>query len=603
MSSNTAEKANRERIFNRVTFYVVGALSALLLGCVVVSWNTRDAMSQLAFLRSQRKAKNPGSAQNLLVDTRPWQTAQELAPMAVSAEEVQFAREAQRLAGDEVDQAFALALHQAQAAAQHRSLKGEALQLAGKVTEMQGVVAASKARVQDLTQRAATQPASNNDDLDLAKAQLGLDADELADAQQDLARALGDDRTQLQQELRAHQEAEKKFEDQAAAQKSSAVATSKNYGTLAKRLNAWFDQRARLTLIEEAGQQAKADAAALIAQHSQTEKQYASGPAALGTADTGTRLKAIQSRSIHSQMLSILDDRIQTEQELGTVYVKWAAQVQLQHRIVLHLLMQSAIWVLAILICGFMLDLLVRHFLIRLKLDRRSQHTLLIVARLTMQVLTALLVLLVVFGPPNQTPTIVGLTTAGLTVVLQDFIISICGWFVLMGKNGIRVGDWVEINSIGGEVTDVGLFRTSMLEIGNWTDHGHPTGRKVTFMNSFAIKGQFFNFSTAGQWMWDELAVTIPPADNNYATIQSIQKAVSEETAKEARMAQQELVKVGHDGLSQFSTEPAINMRPGLNGIDLMVRYITRANNRFEVRNQLYGRVIELLHPAAEKNV
>ena len=79
-----------------------------------------------------------------------------------------------------------------------------------------------------------------------------------------------------------------------------------------------------------------------------------------------------------------------------------------------------------------------------------------------------------------------------------------------MGKNGIRVGDWVEINGVGGEVVEIGLFRTAMLETGNWTDKGHPTGRRVTFINSFAIKGQYFNFSTTGQWMWDEIEVTFP---------------------------------------------------------------------------------------------
>lgn len=601
MASNSNENLSGRPGLSRFTFYVIGLLAALLLVCGFISWNTRDAMTQLAFLRGQRKASKPGSSESALVDTRPWQMAQELAPMAVSAEEVQFSREAERLAGHEVDQAFASALHQAQVAAQHRALTGEALDLSHKISQLQAVVNSDQAHVQDLTQRAG-QATQGNDELDLAKAQLGLDSDELADAQQDLARALGDDRIQIQQELTAHQDAVKKFESESTAQKKTAVATSRSYGTLAARLSAWLDQRARYNLIQQAQQQASSDAATLTAQHSRKEKQFGSGPAAPdGNADTASRMKAIQSRSMHSQMLGILDDRIQTHDQLATVYSRWAAQVELQHRIVLHLLMQSLSWVLSILICGFLLDALARRFLFQMHLERRRLHTLLIITKLSLEVVTGILVLLVVFGPPNQTPTIVGLTTAGLTVVLQDFIISFCGWFVLMGKNGIRVGDWVEINSVGGEVIDVGLFRTSMLEIGNWTDHGHPTGRKVTFMNSFAIKGQFFNFSTTGQWMWDELAVTIHPSDDTYAIVQMIHKAITEETEQESRMAEQEWVRLGHDGgLSQFSTAPAINLRPGLNGIDLMVRYITRANNRFEVRNRLYGRVIGLLHPVAE---
>ena len=118
----------------------------------------------------------------------------------------------------------------------------------------------------------------------------------------------------------------------------------------------------------------------------------------------------------------------------------------------------------------------------------------------------------------------------------------------------MRVGDWVEINGVGGEVADVGLFRTSLLETGNWTDHGHPTGRRVTFINSFAIRGQYFNFSTTGQWMWDELTVNVPASEDTYATVERIHKAVLNETEKESSAAEEEWKRLGRShGLNQFS--------------------------------------------------
>jgi small-conductance mechanosensitive channel len=126
-----------------------------------------------------------------------------------------------------------------------------------------------------------------------------------------------------------------------------------------------------------------------------------------------------------------------------------------------------------------------------------------------LQIIALGLILLVIFGPPSQLATILGLAGAGLTVALKDFIVSFLGWFVLMGRNGIRLGDWVEINGVTGEVVELGMFHTVLLETGNWTDSGHPTGRRVTFTNSFAIEGHYFNFSTSGQWLWDELTLVL----------------------------------------------------------------------------------------------
>jgi small-conductance mechanosensitive channel len=304
-------------------------------------------------------------------------------------------------------------------------------------------------------------------------------------------------------------------------------------------------------------------------------------------------LANLKLRSAQRQLLSIYDDRIQTEQQLTVVYGKWAAQLALQHRIVLHLILQSLATICILVIFVLVCDAMLVHFMARAAAqrpaaDRRRMQTL--------QVVSVLVVLLVVFGSPRQMPTILGLATAGITVVMQDFIIAFFGWFVLMGKHGIRVGDWVEINGAGGEVTEIGLFRTTVLETGNWTDKGHPTGRRITILNSFAIRGVYFNFSTAGQWMWDEISVSLPPADDAFALVDRIHKAVLEETDGDVKAAEEEWKRgTRQDGLSQFSATPSVNLRPTASGIDLLVRYVTRASERFEVRNRIYQRVVDLL--------
>jgi len=235
--------------------------------------------------------------------------------------------------------------------------------------------------------------------------------------------------------------------------------------------------------------------------------------------------------------------------------------------------------------------------------DPRQKQTLKTVLNLGTQLVGLLLILLTIFGVPAQMPTILGLATAGLTVVFQDFILAFCGWFVLMGPNGIRVKDWVEIDGIGGEVVQLGLFRTWLLETGNWTANGHPTGRRVSFLNGYAIRGKYFNFSTVGQWMWDEIKVSIPPGTGIDPLIKGIYEATVKTTEADAKMAEAEWKRVTHEeGSPQFSAMPSVNLRPAGPGVDIVIRYITRAGVRVESRNHLFAMIVELMQSASKED-
>jgi small-conductance mechanosensitive channel len=596
------------RIFGWTRLLLLFILLALFLICLIFAWTTRGAMANLPFLQAQAKGLAPVGDQKALVDLRPWQTAQALAPLAVTAEEAEYAREAIRLADHEVEQAFDSALRKANVDAQHRVLTGDALALSQKVDSLEQVVAQDQSAVSSLMSK--SQPIAHGtksgspsvgagDDLEVAKAQLDLDSDDLADAQRDLNRVSGDDRAQIQSELAAHKAAMTKYESQSSGSSQVAVVSARQRGTLASRIKAWFDQNDRAQLIQQALQQAQADNAALTVEHNKLEA--APNSVSATAANAGGLLAGINERREQRQLLSIFDDRIQTEQQLATVYGKWSAQVNLQHRIVLHLMMQSLALIALILICMILSDALVQHLLAHPSLDWKRMQTLRTVLEFGVQALGVLLILFVLFGPPRQLTTVLGLATAGLTIALQDFILAFLGWFVLMGKNGIRIGDWVEINGVGGEVTEIGLIYTTLLETGNLEDKGHPTGRRISFINGYAIRGPYFNFSTSGQWMWDEITVPVPASANMQTVVDEIQKAVEQETAENTRIAEQEWKRgIRGDGLSRFSAAPVVNLRPSGSAIDVEVRYVTRASDRFELRNRLYQQFVGLIHaPAA----
>src|SRR5579871_834920 len=102
--------------------------AVVLVVCLVASYLTRGAMATLPFLKARRAGTSLGATAGL-VDQKPWQTIQALAPLAMSGEEKRYAHDAERLADHEVDQAFAQALRQASMDIQTRNLTGEALEL------------------------------------------------------------------------------------------------------------------------------------------------------------------------------------------------------------------------------------------------------------------------------------------------------------------------------------------------------------------------------------------------------------------------------------------------------------------------------------------
>jgi small-conductance mechanosensitive channel len=590
---------------NRSRKVIVLIMLIVLAVTLAGAFMTRGVMEYLPFLQA-RKGNWTGAYIPLgVVDQRPWQTAATLAALAQSAEERKIARDAERLADHEVDQAFSQSLRQASLA--KPNLSGKALALQQRVTELQETIKNDEAQIASLSAGASRKPAGavpNGSDLEIGKAQLALDQAELADSMDDLARESGDQRLKLQQEVAARQAAMKRYRDNASKDEGqTAVASAEQYKTLTQQLSTWRSLRNRKELIVQAQQLARADVAALTADE-ETLKAEASGLEAKASGEsTSERIERLQRISAQQNIVSILNDRLEAQQQLVGLYGRWGEQVELQQKIVIHLILQSLALLATISILAILAGWALQLVLERIVHDSRQKQTLKTVLNLGTQLAGLLLILLVIFGVPRQMPTILGLVTAGLTVVFQDFILAFCGWFVLMGPNGVRVRDWVEIDGVGGEVVQLGLFRTWLLETGNWTAHGHPTGRRVSFLNGYAIRGKYFNFSTVGQWMWDEIKVSVPPGTSVHSLLKGIYEATIKATEADAKMAEAEWKRVTHEeGSPQFSAMPSVNLRPAGAGVDIVIRYITRAGVRVESRNHLFAMIVDLMQGGSKED-
>ena len=581
---------------NRTRIVTVLIILIVLVAALAGAFLTRGVMSYLPFLQAKKGNWTGAYVPLGIVDQRPWQTATTLAALAQSAEETELAREAERLAGHEVDQAFSQSLRQA--SLDRPKLSRKALELQQRITELEKMIKSDEAHITSLSASGTTTAvASNAGELEVAKAQLGLDQNELNDLREELARETGDQRVKLQQELRTRQAAMKQYNDSVSkGAGQNAVASAEQYKTLAQQLATWRSLKSRKELVAQAEQLAKADIAALTDDQARLRAEPASDSEKTARESSSDRIDRLQQMAVRQNIQTILNDRLETQQQLAALYGRWGEQVAIQRKIVVHLILRSVALIAAICLLTIAAGWALQFALGKMVRDPRQKQTLSTVLRLGTQVVGLLLVLLAIFGVPRQMTTIIGLVTAGLTVVFQDFILAFCGWFVLMGPNGIRVRDWVEIDGVVGEVVELGLFRTWLLETGNWTAHGHPTGRKVSFLNGYAIRGKYFNFSTVGQWMWDEIKVTIPAGADTHPLIKKIYEAFVKATEENAKMAEAEWKRVTHEeGSPQFSAMPSVNLSPAGTGIDVVIRYITRAGVRVDTRNRLYAMILELM--------
>jgi small-conductance mechanosensitive channel len=633
-------------------------LIALLVAAGYGLWATNSADSAPVSANRAPHAATPATPTTgamPVIDQNTLLTAQRLARHANTPEEQSLAEEAVQTADHELDLAFAAALRHLEA--NPPPLSGEALQIQQRLDEAQKALASDTENVKRLTDELAhaadPDKAAIQDRLDLAQSQVDLEQDEVKEANNDLLQAGGNVHQRIQMMQQEHQAASR----QGASASPVPASTLGSLRGMVGQIRDWLALRRKGRWLAAAQQQVKASVAQLATERQQIAAELAAskarvpelsahGAAAAATPQTTAKAPAVHpalsavpahpagasdgsaapgrvtsqpaanvpqttprrnatpatllelTRQIAAEQrrLTLRDERISARTKLADIYGRWQAVVASQARTALHAILVSATIVLAAVLLLLFADGWLERLLGRARIDRRQLATLRSVVGVALQIIGVVVILLVLVGLPGQLGTMLGIVGAGLTVALKDFIVAFIGWFVLMGRNGIRLGDWVEINGVSGEVVELNMFHTVLLETGNWTDAGHPTGRRVTFTNSFAISGHYFNFSTSGQWLWDELSVMVPYDRDPNSVAAAIQKEVTEATAKDATQAEQEWRRAsrGQRGLG-FTAQPGIAIRPAAGGVEIAVRYVTRASERLALRARLYQSAVQLL--------
>lgn len=233
-----------------------------------------------------------------------------------------------------------------------------------------------------------------------------------------------------------------------------------------------------------------------------------------------------------------------------------------------------------------------RRAVLRYAHEPRKRSQLLMVRSVTTWILVALIVGLTFVTELSSFATFAGLLTAGVAVAMQSVLVSIVGYFFLIGKYGIRVGDRVQIGNVTGEVIDLGLVRMHLMELNSQGALG-ATGRVVAFANSivFQASGGLFKQISGVNFTWHETTLTLP-ADADHAVLKDrllsavngVVEKYHDEIVRQARQIQQT---TSSAVAAVSSADPQVQLRFTSTGVDALVRYPVELQHAAEIDEQV----------------
>ena len=220
---------------------------------------------------------------------------------------------------------------------------------------------------------------------------------------------------------------------------------------------------------------------------------------------------------------------------------------------------------------------IVRRSIFRYVHDARRRYQFLLIRRIAVWVAMLIIIVLTFASELTSVATFAGLLTAGVVVALQNVILSVAGYFFLIGKYGIRVGDRVQLAGVNGEVVDVGLVRLHLLELGSTGGDSQPSGRVVAFSNSIVFQptSGLFKQIPGASFVWHEISLNFGPENDYKAVKQRVTSAVEAgfKEYKEKMERQQHQLELSVNSISSIELHPRVRTHYTQSGIEAIIRY------------------------------
>ena len=195
-----------------------------------------------------------------------------------------------------------------------------------------------------------------------------------------------------------------------------------------------------------------------------------------------------------------------------------------------------------------------------------------------------------------------GIAGVGVTLALQEVIVSIAGWSAILFTDIFKTGDRVMMGDIKGDVIDVGVLRTTIMEMGGWVDGDLYNGRIVRVANSFVFKAPVYNYSADFPFLWDDIKVPIQFGSNYSLTREILYEVANDVVGEYSREAEKHWdIMLRKYLIEDASTYPMVTIIADDNWVEFTLRYVVDYKKRLGVKDQLFTKILEKIENTSDQ--
>jgi small-conductance mechanosensitive channel len=270
--------------------------------------------------------------------------------------------------------------------------------------------------------------------------------------------------------------------------------------------------------------------------------------------------------------------------------------------IYLEVLWKLAISVL-ILVLTWIANRAVNRVLRRRIRDEAQRQTLWMLVRNTIIIVGIAIVISIWFGFSSSFTVAMGILGAGIAFASQELIGSLAGYLNIVTGSLYHIGDRIRLGSVSGDVLDINLMRTTIMEIGEWVGADQYTGRIVDVANRIVFSEPVINYTEAFPYIWDEIMIPIT-YQSDWQRATEIMMAHGEEYSESVQgpaRATFDETRRRYPALQETQVEPSLYTVMTDNWVELTLRYIVDPRERRGVKAALHRDLLQ--HFAEETTI